>query len=232
MTATAGRSVLNGLKMRIPFAGFAALLLALASAEAHAGDNRPGDFDYYVLSLSWSPSYCEAEGVRASPMQCGSERPYAFVVHGLWPQYERGWPQYCHMKRYRGLRRSEVDAMLDIMPSPALIRHEWKKHGTCSGLTPRGYLDTLRAARNRVVIPPSLKRLEKYTMVDPDAVEKAFRAANPGLNANAIAVTCDRRRLREVRICFTDKLEFRRCREVDRRACRAGRVVMPPTRSN
>jgi ribonuclease T2 len=49
--------------------------------------NEPGQFDYYVLSLSWSPSFCEASGERGAPpqQQCGA-RAYSFVVHGLWPQ--------------------------------------------------------------------------------------------------------------------------------------------------
>jgi len=196
---------------------------------AHAG-GRPGAFDYYVLSLSWSPSYCEAEGRRANPLQCDSGRPFAFVVHGLWPQYEEGWPEFCHMRRFRRLTEAEVRGMLDIMPSPDLVRHEWRKHGTCSGLTPEGYLAQMRRARDRVVIPDGLRQLETYTMVSPGAVEAAFRAANPGLAADAIAVTCDRRHLREVRVCMNRDLTFRRCHAVDRRGCRAGRVVMPPSR--
>ena len=207
----------------------AALVLALRPLPSLA-DGRPGVFDYYVLSLSWSPSYCEAEGKRADRFQCGSERPFAFVVHGLWPQYERGWPDYCHMRNFRRLTEREVTGMLDIMPSRDLVRHEWKKHGTCSGLSPVGYLERMRAARKRVAVPPALTHLDDYRMVDPDLVEKAFRAANPGLPADAIAVTCDRRRLREVRICMTRELEFRPCHAVDRRGCRRDRVVMPPSR--
>ena len=212
--------------------GCVILAFLCLTAPAHAREERPGDFDYYVLSLSWSPSYCAAEGHRANPMQCASGRPYAFVVHGLWPQYERGWPDYCRMRNFRRLTEREVERMLDIMPSRDLVRHEWKKHGTCSGLPPRGYLDHTRRARQRIVIPPALKKLEKYVTVDPDAVERAFRAANRGLAADAIAVTCDRRRLREVRICMTRDLKFRACREVDRRKCRLNKVVMPPIRQS
>ncbi|MCC2111314.1 MAG: hypothetical protein KDJ16_04705, partial [Hyphomicrobiales bacterium] len=68
-------------------------IIAAVAAAAQGSRGAPGDFDYYVLSLSWSPSYCEAEGDPREP-QCRKERPsrrYAFVVHGLWPQYERGW---------------------------------------------------------------------------------------------------------------------------------------------
>ena len=68
-------------------AALAALVLA-AAAPASAQDprqNEPGQFDFYVLALSWSPSFCEAAaergGSRNASAQCGA-RPYSFVVHG------------------------------------------------------------------------------------------------------------------------------------------------------
>ena len=67
-------------------------------------------------------------------------------------------------------------------------------------------------------------------MVTPDEVEEAFVKANPGLTRDGIAVTCDSRRLNEVRICLSKDLRFRDCQEIDRRACRRDRLVMPPMR--
>ena len=194
-----------------------------------SGQNVPGDFDYYVLALSWSPSYCEAEAERADRFQCAGGRPYHFVVHGLWPQYERGWPESCPSLT-SAPPESLVRSMLDIMPSPGLVRHEWRKHGTCAGLSVDGYFELTRKARERVRIPPAFENIDKYVMVTPGDVETAFRTANPGLAPDAIAVTCDRRRLREVRICMTKSLEFRACEQIDRRSCRLDRAVMPPVR--
>lgn len=208
--------------------GFAAADFHQAAAQQRGG--RPGQFDFYVLALSWSPSYCAAAGSRANRRQCFSGRPFAFVVHGLWPQFERGWPQYCRTRGRRRLRRNEIDSILDLMPSRGLIRHEWKKHGTCSGLSPGGYLREVRRAWNRIEIPERYRRIDRHLMVDPRDVEADFLAANPDLPANAIAVTCDRRRLREVRICMDKDLRFRRCLSVDRRGCRSNRVVLPPVR--
>src|SRR5262245_40234951 len=117
-------------------------VLALLAGVAPAQDrrqNRPGQFDFYVLSLSWSPSFCDAAGERGEPpqLQCGSARPYSFVVHGLWPQYERGFPEFCQRPAPR-LDRNIVSSMLDLMPAPGLIFNEWSKHGTCWGANPRG----------------------------------------------------------------------------------------------
>lgn len=186
-------------------------------------------FDFYVLSLSWSPSYCEAEGTDANSQQCGTGRPYAFVVHGLWPQFEHGYPRNCPTDR-PSVPTSIVQPLLPIMPSAGLIRHEWRKHGTCSGLSQGDYFDVLRAARERVRIPGDYLRLGDYRTVAPMDVERAFLRVNPGLSHGALAVSCDRRYLREVRICLTRDLDFRACPQVDRRSCRLAKAVMPPVR--
>src|SRR4051812_21603026 len=115
------------------------------AAAQDARQNAPGQFDFYVLALSWSPSYCAAaqeRGDNRPDQQCGP-RPYSFVVHGLWPQYEHGFPEFCQQPSPR-LDRGAVGAMLDLMPSPRLIFREWDRHGTCSGLSTHAYFDTVR----------------------------------------------------------------------------------------
>jgi ribonuclease T2 len=206
----------------------------LSAAAVPAQDqrqNQPGEFDFYVLSLSWSPSFCDASGDRAKKQPECNERPYSFVVHGLWPQYEKGFPEYCQVPAPR-LDRNIVSSMLDLMPAPRLIFHEWDRHGTCSGLPPRGYFETVRKARAVVKIPSEYLDVKSELSVTPDAVEEAFTKANPGLSRGAIAVGCDNKRLREVRICMTRELAFRDCAEVDRRACRRDKLVMPPVRGS
>src|SRR3954451_2588407 len=210
----------------------AAGLAALAGG-AKAQDKRqntPGEFDFYVLSLSWSPSFCEEAAERGgrSQTQCGG-RPYAFVVHGLWPQYENGFPEYCQRPSPR-LNRNIVSSMLDLMPAPGLIFNEWDKHGTCSGLGARAYFETIRKARSAVKVPPEFLEVSEQKTLAPAEIENAFIKVNPGLSSSAIAVTCSRRRLSEVRICMSKDLQFRACEEIDRRACRRDDVVMPPMR--
>ncbi len=185
-------------------------------------------FDFYVLSLSWSPSYCEAEGADANRQQCGG-RPYAFVVHGLWPQFERGYPENCPSND-PDVSNEEMRGLYDIMPSAGLIRHEWRKHGTCSGLSKQQYFDVLRAAREKVVIPQEFRRLTAYRTLAPQETEASFLRANPSLEPTGAAVICDKRYLQEIRLCMTKDLAFRPCPEVDRRACRLPEVVMPPVR--
>jgi len=186
-------------------------------------------FDFYVLSLSWSPSYCATEGSRADRQQCSSGRPYSFVVHGLWPQYERGYPQDCAVgERY--VPRQMVSGMRDIMPSTGLIVHEWRKHGSCTGLSQSDYFSAVRRAYQAITIPASFRNVTASRDIDPMQVEKAFAAANPGLPADGIAVTCEDGYLQDVRICMTKDLQFRSCGEVDADACRRRSVTMPPVR--
>src|SRR6202142_1721579 len=162
--------------------------------------NTPGQFDFYVLALSWSPSYCEAAHERApdrAPDQQCAGRPFSFVVHGLWPQYLQGFPSYCQVPAPR-LDHAIVGSMLDLMPSPRLIFHEWDRHGTCSGLSARAYFETVRKARAVVKIPPEFLQVEQPLTVTPDQVEEAFVKANAGLSRAAISVSCDgKRRLSE-----------------------------------
>jgi ribonuclease T2 len=207
----------------------AATALVATCAAAFAQD-VPGQFDFYVLSLSWSPSYCAAahDNGYSGGAQCGA-RPYSFVVHGLWPQYEKGFPENCMVPSPR-LYHGIVDDMLDLMPAPRLIYNEWDKHGTCSGLSARAYFDTVRKARAAVKIPADYTELKEPLSVAPGAVQDAFIKANDGMTPDGVAVDCDRRRLTEVRICFTKDLKFRACPEVVKRACRIDQVVMPPVR--
>jgi ribonuclease T2 len=214
-------------------AALAVLVLSLTFSQVAAQDrrqNKAGEFDYYVLALSWSPSFCEAtaERGRESKEQCGP-RPFSFVVHGLWPQYEKGFPEYCQVPAPR-LNRGIVSSMLDLMPSPRLVFHEWDKHGTCSGLNPRAYFDNVRKARAVVKIPEQYLELKEPLAVTPDEVEDAFVKANPGLTRAGVAVTCDSKRMSEVRICVSREFGFRDCPDIDRRACRRDKLVMPPVR--
>jgi ribonuclease T2 len=230
--------MLRRFAVSIVFVGLFSLVaqLALVQAEARAQDRRqnaPGAFDFYVLALSWSPSYCASSRERrsdgrADPVQCGA-RPYSFVVHGLWPQYEKGFPSYCQVPAPR-LNRGIVSTMLDLMPSPRLVFHEWDRHGTCSGLSANAYFETVRKARSVVKIPDQYLEIATTLTVSPAEVRDAFIKANSGLGEGGVAVNCSSKYLSEVRICMTREFGFRDCPEIVKRACRRDKVVMPPVR--
>jgi ribonuclease T2 len=218
-------------------AAFAAFVFSilLSTGAAPAQDrrqNQAGEFDFYVLALSWSPSFCDAaqerSPARQPDQQCG-DRPFSFVVHGLWPQYEKGFPEFCQVPAPR-LDRGVVSSMLDLMPSPRLIFQEWDRHGTCAGVAARAYFDTVRKARAVVKIPPEYLEPASAREVSAEEVEQSFIKANPGLPRGAISIACDSKRMSEVRICLSKDFHFRECSELKRRACQRPHLVMPAVR--
>jgi ribonuclease T2 len=218
-----------GLIARVAVVAILALAsLCPASAQPRERSGAPGRFDFYLLSLSWSPSFCETTAGSNAREQCGA-RPFSFVVHGLWPQYERGFPQNCQVPAPR-LDHRIADEMLDLMPARRLVYHEWDAHGTCAGLGQREYFDTIRKARAGVKIPPQYDNPQQPLTVAPGEVVDAFVKANPGLTPAGITIDCDRTRLREVRICMTRELKFRDCGADKGRVCRSDSLVMPPVR--
>jgi len=213
------------------------LALSLAAGTAAAQDrrqNEPGKFDFYVLSLSWLPTYCQAAAERAPgekpPTECDAARSYPFVVHGLWPQYETGFPEFCQQPAPR-LNGRVISSVLDLMPAPALIFNEWDRHGTCSGLSARAYFGTVRKARALVKIPDEYIEPTQEVAVAPAEIQDAFVRVNPGLNRSSIAISCDSKRLIEVRICVGKDMHFHDCQEVEQRSCRRDQIVMPPLRA-
>ncbi len=205
------------------------LLAAPASAAAQGRDGgRPGEFDFYVLALSWSPGFCETSGERRRSRQCEPGRGLGFVVHGLWPQYERGFPSSCGADRF--VPRDALDEAGGVFPDEGLARYEWRRHGTCSGLAPSAYFRAVREARDKVRVPDALTSLGRDGETTPQNIERAFVEANPGLRTDMMSVQCSRGALQEVRVCMSRDLRgFRPCPEVDRRACRFGpiRVAAP-----
>jgi ribonuclease T2 len=189
-----------------------------------------GTFDYYVLALSWSPAFCASQSEGAHPQQCGKDRRFSFVVHGLWPQYSKGWPQDCATSHPASVHPDLVFDNLDMMPSTKLINHEWAKHGTCSGLNQEGYFETARTARDSVAIPPQYQSPTKYLTTTPADLKKNILAINPQLKDDMISVTCKDRTLQEVRVCMNKDLSGRSCGVNERRQCKSETLVLPPVR--
>lgn len=216
--------------------GFLAALLLLAATFSPTAQPREtrgaamGDFDFYVLSLSWSATWCQLTGERRGARQCDSGRNPGFVVHGLWPQYERGYPAFCTPDGRNPSRRA-MEIAGEVLPDQGLARHQWRKHGSCSGLAPEAYFNATGAARAKLRIPPALDAPRETIRYAPLEIERAFAEANPGLRPDMMAVTCERGLLEEIRICFSKDLRsFRPCPEVDRDSCRARDISVLPAR--
>lgn len=184
-----------------------------------------GVFDYYVLTLSWSPTYCLTHD---GDVQC-SGKGYGFVLHGLWPQYAQGgWPQSCPPRTR--LSAAERTKGMTLFPSRKLLEHEWAKHGTCSGLSPADYLETADKAVGAVQIPQQLQPFNDTVYYQARDIARMFRQSNPGLSENGIAVICNGPVLSEIRVCMRKDLTFSECGKGVRNQCRAGDIRVPPSR--
>jgi ribonuclease T2 len=203
-------------------------LCTLATAAAGEGE-QAGDFDYYVLALSWSPTWCAITGDAEGDDQCDPRHDHGFTLHGLWPQHEDGWPSWCQTDA-RDPSRAETGAMADIMGSGGLAWHQWKKHGRCSGLAGRDYLTLSRQAFGAVAIPPVFDGLSRDLTLPAAVVEAAFLEANPELAPDQITITCEAGRIHEARICLTRALDFRRCGADVGRDCTLQDAVMEAVR--
>ncbi|MGR3271412.1 ribonuclease T [Thalassococcus profundi] len=214
--------------MRLPIALCLGLTL-LWSAPARADGEQAGVFDYYVLSLSWSPTWCALEGDARGSSQCDAEADFGWVLHGLWPQYHRGWPSYCRTTEAPPSRAMTRD-MADVMGTPGLAWYQWKKHGVCAGLPPRDYYALARRAFEQVVKPPVFRKLDKPVNLPARLIEEAFLKENPGLEPDMLTVTCKAGRIQEARICLSRALDPVPCGRDVIRDCTLQDALFDPIR--
>lgn len=208
---------------------WATVIWGMSALGLWADGEATGDFDYYVLALSWSPNWCAVEGDARGSEQCDSARDLGWVVHGLWPQYEEGWPSYCR-HNFRAPSRGVTRAQADIFGDGGAAWYQWKKHGTCAGLEPADYYDTVRRAYEAVERPEVLRKLENPVRLPAKVIEQAFLQANPDWQANMLTITCKGDRIQEARLCLTKDLEPRKCGRDVRRDCSQTRALLEPIR--
>jgi ribonuclease T2 len=194
--------------------------------EAPGTVGRAGDFDFYVLALSWSPQFCSSNN---DPQQCSIGRRLAFVLHGLWPQYNRGYPSDCSNEQLPTAVRAQF---VSIYPSPSLIDHEWSKHGTCSGLAPADFLALSKRIRDSVVIPATYRAPDQPVRVTTSQLKTDFVNSNPGMTADTVAPFCTGSGLylQELQVCFSKEGKPMACSsEILRnssRSCQAASYLM------
>ena len=200
---------------------------------AEAKGPVPRQFDYYVLALSWSPSYCAGDAGQSDRQQCAPGRRFDFVVHGLWPQYAKGWPEFCKT-RESWIPQELIDGMMDVMPSKKLIIHEWKKHGTCSALSQAEYFNSARRIFGALKIPARYLFPQAPIEITPQQLVVDFVKSNKALTADMLSVQCGnatgQARLSELFVCVNKAGSFIPCGENEKRQCRAKTIVMPPVK--
>ncbi len=202
----------------VVFRALGLLLLGGAAVSSARAEN----FDFYVLALTWSPDYCATSGA-VDAQQCGPGKRLGFVLHGLWPQYQRGYPADCTSEKLP----AAVEARFrGLYPSDSLFEHEWQKHGTCSGLTPEQYLSLSQKLKESITIPVEFRAPARPIRMSAARFKHALVANNAALDESSLAVFCSGsgRFLKEVFFCFTREGEPIACsRELHSRAARSCR---------
>ncbi|MGJ8545888.1 MAG: ribonuclease T2 family protein [Sulfitobacter sp.] len=205
------------------------MIWLLSALPAYAEGERAGVFDYYVLALSWSPNWCVLEGDAKGSPQCDEGKGHGWIMHGLWPQFHRGYPSYCQTAQ-RAPSRNMTALMADIMGTQGLAWHQWKKHGSCTDLAAQDYYDLSRQAYSTVNRPAVFRKLERDVKLPASVVEAAFLKDNPDMEADGVTVTCRSGHIQEVRICLSRSLTPVPCGADVVRDCKLDDALFTPLR--
>lgn len=147
------------------------------------GRNQPrgkaGEFDLYLLSSPGPRSTAPPQPAPATTPSAAASAGTSSSPTASRPQYDRGWPQFCASSQT--LSNALVEKMMDIMPSRRLIRHEWDKHGVCTGLSAADYFGKARAAFSGIKVPKSFQSPKPPAPSPPAKIKDEVLAANPGL---------------------------------------------------
>ena len=193
------------------------------------------DYDYLMLSQHWLPSMClgleagyDSTVTHQAGARCTSETSSVLAIHGLWPNYQAGFPQCCGsalpldpqaVRAWPEDLRARLQAQ---QPDPTtsdfdaaiceIYNHEWQKHGTCFVDT----VDTDADARSYFEVGIELAdRLARPTVqLNAWAGSTRRRAEIEALYPKAVQVLCDSRqedRLLEIHTCWSRELEMVDC---------------------
>ena len=209
---------------------FALIGLATTARAAAPELIASGDFDFYVLTLSWSPGFCDTGGADKSREQCAVGAGEGFVVHGLWPENsDRPYPSDCSDPGY--IPGDALRETHGLYPAEGLARYEYRKHGTCTGLSPENYFHAVKYARERLKVPEMLRAPHDALNLAPRDIESALIAANPALTTANFALTCGHGELIDLRVCVAKTLDsYVDCPKIARHSCHSSAIKVMPLR--
>ncbi|MGC2788084.1 MAG: ribonuclease T [Roseiarcus sp.] len=223
------RRLALGLAWGLAFASAQAPFGAVAQTAPSTPPVATTQFDYYVMTLSWAPGFCDLGGKETSSPECADGSGDGFVVHGLWPNNEyRPNPESCQGEE---ATPADLDGEHGVYPNDRLAAYEYRKHGTCTGLSPHDYFATVRDVRSRLKIPQMFQATSEELHMAPEEIEQAFMTANPNLRPDNMAISCSNGELVDVRFCLArDLSSYAICRKVARHTCQRVSIMVAPVR--
>ncbi len=183
-------------------------IAALGIANSAFAEHESGVFDYYILALTWNSGWCEIEGNRKNAPQCDQSRD--FTLHGLWPQYKEGWPEYCQSARANP-SRAETRRQSGLYGTSGSAWHQWNKHGRCTDMNYQEYYARSKTLIDEFQTPRIFFEVNQALDVTPEVIESAIIEANPDLTADGISVICKNGFFTEARICLDRNFEPTSC---------------------
>jgi ribonuclease T2 len=206
---------------------WASISFAASSKHHHSSANgQPGDFDYFLLSVSWAPNYCAGDPSDHSS-ECRAGAGKGFVLHGLWPQANSG-PYIENCGSASPVSSEIVNYMLNYMPSASLVQHEWQAHGTCSGLSAQDYFNKVVQAFRNLQVPQAYQRVNQQEEGGVKDLEQAFAASNSAPDG-AFRVSCHSGELVNLEVCLTKDLKYQSCSN-SLRDCSSSKVLIRPVK--
>ena len=188
-------------------------------------DASAGDFDYFLLTLSWAPEFCASNPNGRTSIECAPSQHKGLVVHGLWPQYDNGkWPQDCASTP--PVSSGTVNHIMPIMPSKRLIQREWAKHGTCSGMSVQDYFGAIEKLYNGLEVPPEFKKPTSSAQFNSATIEQKFATAN-NAPKNAFRISCPQNEFSAVEVCLNKALQYQACPNTVKE-CRSQQIEVRP----
>lgn len=181
---------------------------AAAKRRKPTGTTPPGQFDYYVLSLSWGPNYCAGHPQDHSK-ECKAGEHVGFVLHGLWPQSNTGRPPLS-CAHVSPVAAETARRMLEYFPDRGMVQHEWQTHGSCSGLSADEYFGKMEQAFTSIKVPEQFRTLDHSAKLPVKQIEKAFADAN-NAPANAFRISCHAGELVNLEACLSKDLQYQAC---------------------
>ena len=163
-----------------------------ATAQQYA---KPGNFDFYLFTLSWSPQFC------------ATTRRETSGVRDAWREFRRPWALAGVQERllagelFERARSRESKCRGRHHADASLVDHEWQKHGTCSGLGVDGYFDLMRSIRKSIIDSGSLLHLKETQMMAAAEIKAEFVAANPRISTEDMVIGCANNTLVQVQFC-------------------------------
>lgn len=211
------------------------ILGVTATAQRHTGRSQaahdpneidggpPGQFDLYLLTVSWEPGYCATSAGKGTA-EC--KNPPRFALHGLWPENTNGtYPAFC-VPAAPG--PSDPSVFQDLYPDPSFLLSEWNKHGVCSGTSADTYFTNARQALQSLSLPPTLTGDQVPPSLTPEALLQLFATANPGKPPDAFRLSCGSNHFSAIQMCVDKTMQPVSCAQI--KTCGATSVVIdPPT---